>query len=222
VPVKGDKQREALKFLQEHILSDKSFQFSPQLLRRLAADRWSHWGNERGVMQPVDYPVYDRVLNIQRVALGQLLDAAVLSRVQNNSLKADKDDNPLTVAEIFRSLTDGIWNELADGKGERSLSSSIIRRNLQREHLKDMTTLVLGERQSGSFSLLMLLLHGSASVPADAKSLARMHLRDIHKKIEATLKEKAANLDDTGRAHLEECQERIAKVLSASMQMNEP
>ena len=56
VPVKADKQREALKFLQEHILTDKPFQFSPQLLRRLAADRWMHWGNERAVMRPVEYP----------------------------------------------------------------------------------------------------------------------------------------------------------------------
>ena len=37
IPVKCEKQREALKFLQEHILSDRSFQFSPQLLRRLMA-----------------------------------------------------------------------------------------------------------------------------------------------------------------------------------------
>ena len=36
VPVKAAKQREALKFLQEHILTDRPFQFPPQLLRRLA------------------------------------------------------------------------------------------------------------------------------------------------------------------------------------------
>ena len=34
-PVKGDKQREALKFLQEHILSDKAFQFPPELGEKL-------------------------------------------------------------------------------------------------------------------------------------------------------------------------------------------
>ena len=49
VPVKAAKQREALKLLQDRILTDKPFQFSPQLLRRLAADRWSHWGNEGAV-----------------------------------------------------------------------------------------------------------------------------------------------------------------------------
>jgi hypothetical protein len=40
VPVAGAKQRECLKFLTEAILSDKSFQFSPALLRRLGTERW--------------------------------------------------------------------------------------------------------------------------------------------------------------------------------------
>src|SRR5262249_21468263 len=73
IPVKSDKQRQALKFLQEHILTDRPFQFSPKLLRRLAADRWLHWGNDR-VMSPVDYPVYERILAIQRVALLHVFD----------------------------------------------------------------------------------------------------------------------------------------------------
>ncbi len=38
-PVKGAKQREALTFVADQILSDKAFKFSPALLRRLAAER---------------------------------------------------------------------------------------------------------------------------------------------------------------------------------------
>ncbi len=47
-------------------------------------------------------------------------------------------------------------------------------------------------------------------------------MRDIGKRIDATLGDKQAVVDDTTRAHLEECRERIAKVLNASMQVNEP
>ncbi len=65
VPVTAVKQRESLKFLQDNLLSDKPFQFSPQLLRRLAADRWSHWGNDYAMMGGVEYPVYGRILAIQ-------------------------------------------------------------------------------------------------------------------------------------------------------------
>jgi len=133
----------------------------------------------------------------------------VLSRVQNNSLKADKDDNPLTVAEIFRSLTDGIWNDPAGEKdGKKTLASSIARRNLQREYVKDLSGIVLGSRRR--------------SVPPDARSLARMHLRDIGKRVDKLLADKDMALDDTTRAHLEECQERITKALGASMQASEP
>ncbi len=134
----------------------------------------------------------------------------MLARVQNNALKADKDEKPLTIAEMFRCLTDGIWNDSADkdGKeGKRQVSSSVIRRNLQREHLKNLFALVLG---------------GRSSVPPDARSLARMHLRDINKRIDAIVKNKQIVVDDTTRAHLEESRERIVKVLNASMRINEP
>jgi hypothetical protein len=80
---------------------------------------------------------------------------------------------------------------------------------LQRQHLKDLTGLVLGDKGYGS------------TVPPDARSLARMHLRQIDKRIDATLNDKQATVDETTRAHLEECHERIGKVLNASMQVND-
>src|SRR5260370_1140132 len=106
VPVAAAKQREALKFLQEHVFSDKTFQFPPELLRRLAVERWYHWGAQPG---STDFPLHERVLGIQRLALTQLLSPAVLGRIQNNALKAEQNDQPLRVAEVFRALTDGVW-----------------------------------------------------------------------------------------------------------------
>src|SRR5262249_1729062 len=128
VPVKADKQREALKFLQENILTDKPFQFPPALLRKLAADRWSHWGSRMG--RP-DFPVHERVLDIQKIVPDHVPDPEVLQRIQNNALKVDgKDDKPLTVAEVFRTLTEGIWSELPNGGPKKPVASSIVRRNL--------------------------------------------------------------------------------------------
>jgi hypothetical protein len=206
VPVKGDKQREALKFLQEHILSDRPFQFPPQLLRRLAADRWNHWGQDR-VTTPVEFPLHEQVLRIQKVAVDHLLDANVLARIQNNALAADKDDKPLTLSELFRCLTDGVWNDVPSmGRdNKKELASSTVRRNLQREHLRQLSTIVLG----------------TYVVPADARSLARLHLREIDRKIEKLLADKQMGMDDTARAHLEECRDRISKVLASSIQTSE-
>jgi hypothetical protein len=220
VPVTSAKQREALKFLQEHLFSDKTFQFPPELLRKLAVERWYHWGAEPG---STDFPLHERILAIQRVALNQLLSASVLRRIQNNALKAEKDDKPLTVAEVFRGVTDGVWCDLPNGtprEDKWTLASSIVRRNLQREHLKKLSTLVLGQKETGGW-LVIFSTDGGSSAPPDARSLARLHLREISKRIQSTLDDRQANVDETTRAHLEECRERIAKVLSASMQVND-
>lgn len=208
VVVDADKQRAALKFLQDHILTDKPFQFSPKLLRKLAADRWLHWGSARGIMGPVEYPLHERILAIQQVVLEHALDGGVLRRIQNNEMKTDPNAKvkPLAVSEVFRSLTDSIWAEPVNGgKGAKPLELSIIRRNLQRDYLKNLTQIVLKD----------------TGAPADARSLARLHLKQIDGKIQALLVNKAWTIDDAARAHLEESRERIAKVLSASLTATE-
>jgi hypothetical protein len=197
VPVKAAKQREALKALQEKILTDKPFGFPPELLRKLAADRWLHWGNEQMFFSQVDFPLNDRVLGIQRVCLRELTNDSTLRRVQDLAVKYEKSEAPLTIAEIFRALTDSIYSDLTNGDKTSSEKSSIIRRNLQRTYLTELSRLVL-----------------RSSVP-DARSLARMHLRDISKRIDQTLADKKVTLDDTTRAHLEESKEQITKVLGA-------
>jgi hypothetical protein len=232
VPVAAAKQREALLFLQEHLLSDKAFQFSPELLRKLAADRWMHWGNEYAVFGGVEFPINDRVMAIQRIVLDHMLSPNVLARIQNNALKADKAEQPLQIAEVFRTLTDGIWTELPKSEpstakasaAKNSLKISVIRRNLQREYVKELANLVLGPRQRMYNYDMFFFGFGfsSRSAPPDARSLARMHMRELDKRLSAALNGSWNQLDDTTRAHLEECQERIAKVFTAAMQVNEP
>jgi hypothetical protein len=223
VPVSADKQRQGLKFLQEHILSDRPFQFPPALLRKLAAERWMHWGNEWTVYGAVEYPLHERILEIQRIVLRHAFDADVLLRIQNNALKAQKDEKPLTIAEVFRGITDAVWNDPILDAREKKPVSSVIRRNLQREHLKNLFPLVLGKDDSGfqRFGGMIFFFFGGSTPPPDASSLARLHLREIQKRVEKVLADKEVGLDDTTRAHLEECQERIAKVLKASMQARE-
>jgi hypothetical protein len=220
VPVTAAQQREALKFLQEQIFTDKPFQFPPELLRKITTDRWIHWGSD---LQTTDYPLYDRVLGIQRVAMNQLLSPRALQRVQANTLKVENGSRPVTVGEVFRGVTDGVWSDLPLA-GKRDLTSSTIRRNLQREHIKRLSTLLLGERPSGGFfssAYLVVLVEGGGSVPPDARSLARFHLREIGRRIDAALKSRPNDADETTVAHLEECQERITKVLTASLQAND-
>ena len=225
-PIQGAKQREALKLVVDEILSDKAFKFSPALLRKLATERWYHWGNEGMFFGGgVDFPINEEILAIQQIVLGQCLAADTLSRLQNQESLADEGAAPLKMAEVFRALTDGIWSECAeptDGKGT-TVTCSTIRRNLQREHLKKLSTMVLGNKRSPYDDMFgYVFFFGSSAVPADARSLARMHLQEIGERIDKSVPKRDAKVDDTTRAHLLECRTRINKVLDATLDVNEP
>ena len=109
----------------------------------------------------------------------------------------------MQVAEVLRALTDSTFADLPVGDKPAAEKSSILRRNLQRAYLAELSRLVL-----------------RGSVP-DARSLARMHLRDINKRIDKVLNDSKAQPDDTLRAHLEETKEQIAKVLGASATLSQ-
>jgi hypothetical protein len=172
----------------------------------------------------VDYQLYERILGIQKIVLGQCLAADTLARLQNQELQSDPGSAPLTMAEVFRALTDGIWSECAGTDPARGeITCSTIRRNLQREHLKKLSTLVLGNRRSPFDEFYgFIFFYGSANPPPDARSLARLHMEEIDGRIGNVLDRADARIDDTTRAHLKECRTRIHKVLEATLDLNEP
>ena len=71
------------------------------------------------------------------------------------------------------------------------------------------------------FSYIAIRMGGGDSVPADARSLARLHLGEIGERIDKALERKDIKLDDTTRAHLKESRQRITKVLDASLQVRD-
>ena len=64
-----------------------------------------------------------------------------------------------------------------------------------REYLRHLSTIVLGEKQGNpGAQYLFVSFGGEGSYPADAKSLARMHLRQIGRLIDQKLATKALSL----------------------------
>ncbi len=230
VPITGAKQRDCLKFLSDAILSDQSFQFSPVLLRRLGNERWYHWGNDSFYGPGVDISVLERILAIQKIVLSHCLAGSTLARLENQQLQADPGADPLRMDEVFRSLTDGIWSDLVrptsakDAKPTK-LTLSTPRRNLQREYLRRLSTMVLGSNNNlggDQFAYMVILRGGGTSIPADARALARLHLKEISSRISGVLDSPGLAIDDMTRAHLEECRHRVAKVLEANLDVREP
>jgi hypothetical protein len=229
-PIDIAKQREALHLLQDEILSAKAFQFKPELLRYLAPNQWY---DRNSILffyfgDGYEFPVLQRVLSIQRIVLSHVLDPRTLRSLQEYSLQAEPGQESLQMSEVFDALTNSIWTELpgsdADLKKAEKLALSPIRRNLQREHVSRLARLVLGPKPNPWMDFfIFIFFDDSRPAPADARSLARLHLRQIDTRIQRVLSAKAPSVqvDAQTRAHLEEIHDQIEKVFKALLQANE-
>ena len=200
-PVPADKQREALELLRNYAFSDAGFTLPPSLLNKLAIERLPTLDGLDGLFntQRIDYPWHDSVLILQRAVLTRLFNPVTLARIQDNELRFAPDANPFTMAELFQGLDSAIWTEL-DGAAEKISS---LRRNLQREHLKQLIRLSLRPGQS--------------AIPEDATTLARASLTTLQIKIHDVLSAGKVT-DPTSNAHLQETDDRITSALQAPMQ----
>ncbi|HEY7447268.1 MAG TPA: zinc-dependent metalloprotease [Vicinamibacterales bacterium] len=194
-PVPVAKQKEALNLIRENLFSPGAFRFSPQLLNKLAVERFPDFSNFASLEQRSDYPIHQQILSLQTAALNRLFHPVIMSRVLDNELRVEKRELTLTLGTVFSSIQDAIWAELQGP----AVSINSFRRSLQREHLRKMIALVLRE----------------AAVPEDARSLARHSL--------TTLRARARTATTTAdsvetRAHLNESVARIDEALRAQLQ----
>ncbi len=200
-----EKQREAFAFLGDTVFSDTRYQFPPEVLNKLGAGRFGHWDSDQ-IDWIVDYNVHDRVLAIQARILTILINPMTINRIYDAELKIPSDQNAFTVQDLFTGLTDMIWSELADdaGKGpwtNRRPRISSFRRNLQREHLRRMISIVLSKP--------------GRAINADAHAITRMTLKQLHRRIQTVLKKSGKTLDTYTLAHLDEAADRIQRCLDA-------
>lgn len=204
-----EKQIEALDFVCEQALSDKAFDFDPEMLARLAPNRWRHWGSRNP--SQMDVPIHDMILRGQLMILGRLFSARVLSRISDAGLYVKAGDDIFTIANLYRTITGAIWSELdedirgAEWSGKNPFVSSY-RRNLQRSYLK--------------FFLLEDVLNPWPGLPQDARSVAWATLTKLKQNVDDLIEELDAatgvELDALTDAHLRESQVRMEKALDAA------
>ncbi len=207
-PIDPKRQRDALKLLEDQVLSDKPFQFPPELYNHLGATKWWHWGTT--VSTRVDFPTHDFVLMWQDRILSQLMSSLTLERIHDTELKVAANKDAFTTAELIERLTKAIYSEVDTVKGgdytNRKPAISSLRRNLQRSYLKRLSVLAIGN----SFA------------PEDCKTIAYAELGSLQGRIESLLKNNKVKLDSYSRAHLQESARRIEKVLDAEFTLSRP
>ena len=207
VVVDANKQREALTLLEEQVLSDKPFQFPPQLYNYLAGTRWDHWGTQMPARQ--DYPVHEVIAMWQGRILQQLMSPLTLERLHDSELHVPADQDVLTTPELLQRLTKSVFSEvdkLPDGEfTNRKPAISSLRRNLQRVYLKRLSQLAMG----------------NSGAPQDCQTVAYSELTALEGRMNTLLKNNS-KLDTYSRAHLEESSSRIHKVLEARLSLVQP
>jgi len=201
VPVAGEKQREALKFICEELLDDDYYQFEPEFLQKLAPDLWGEDFLSL-LLEGYGYPYLDNVLRIQLSLVYGLTGPDRLSRVLGAARKTPKGQDFLTAPDIFDALEAAIFGDLAKMANtewtNKSPAISTMRRNLQREYVAHLTG---------------ILLTGERYYPPQIQTLVRHYVSELADKIDAS---RSIPVDTYTEAHLDECRNRLKRALEAS------
>jgi hypothetical protein len=196
VPVPKAKQREALAFLNEAAFGEGAYVVPQEVLAKFGTNNWVHWGENVTFNQRLDYPLHEQVLGAQRAMLNRVMHPFVFSRIRDAEVKFGTKE-VLTIPELMQELTESIWSEAYTGQA-RGVRTT--RRDLQRVYLDNMATMVIDSPDR---------------LPADARSVARMQLTSLKRRIDGRLG--GSSLDAYTRAHFAESSARIEKVLEAQL-----
>jgi Met-zincin/Domain of unknown function (DUF5117) len=190
-PIEPVRQREALKVVTDGVFKADSFRFRPEFLTRIAGDPF-----ETGAAEHADFTLASRVLAVQTQILDRLMSDTVASRLLDSSVKSGDEKHALTLSDLYDTLQASIWSDLK-GAGDISL----MRRNLQREHVKRMAA---------------LLTKTSATAPADARALQRENARTLIAQLRAA--QGRPGLSKEARAHVADSLNTLEEALRAPMQ----
>ncbi|MEO8849919.1 MAG: zinc-dependent metalloprotease, partial [Casimicrobiaceae bacterium] len=196
-PVPPQRQRDALKLIEAGIFGADSFRFQPAFLRKMSAD-WLDMDDsfDVGLSTPgIDYSLPTQVLLVQRVVLDRILSDAVAQRILNSASAVDEPQQALRLSEVYASLHAAIFSELSSGR-----DISLLRRNLQREYISHLTTQIL---------------RPVATMPADARAVARADARSLRTAIAAAQGRRTYSAD--ARAHLAESLQTLDEALKAPL-----
>ncbi len=206
VPV--ETQRRALELVAEQVFSDRAFQFDPELLNKLVASRWRHWGS-RDFTLDSSYELHDRLLSMQGWVLFQLINPVTLRHMHDAEMRLAETDDTVTIPELFLTLSGSIFSELEGSPAtvgvynERQPYISSVRRNLQRQYVEELTAIALSR----------------GVYPHPARTLAWDALRALGEQVDSALAS-GTGLDAYSASHLRECRERIERAVTAEFEMS--
>jgi hypothetical protein len=187
--VEVKKQRQALKLIADSLFNAKSVTFNHDFLSRLGTDYF-----DRSVLRS-DTSVTSRVLAMQSDVLDTLMSEPLATRVLIGGERVGDPKKAMSLTELYGTLQSSIWGELSTG-----VDITATRRNLQREHLKRLTT---------------ILLRPANGAAADMRSIQRKQANKLVAAIRTASTKSGFSAE--AKAHLSESLSTLTEVLNASI-----
>ncbi len=190
-PVDAAQQKKALALV-ARVLKGEDFDFSPELLRSLAAGRWSHWGSA-DTFADTTFPIRDMVLTAQLRAFSSVMNPWTFDELLGQSYLVEGD--AVTCESVIETLVDAVFVT-----GGKAAVLSDMQRNLQRNIAEPLISIVLAGPNT--------------FYPPEVTACLRYELKDVLKQLPTDSKDAAT------RIHALDIAERIESALAASMQRN--
>jgi hypothetical protein len=188
-PTPAARQKEALTLITADFFQVDSFKFRPEFMGRLALDQFNRPQNP-------DISLSATVFVVQKAMLDEMMSDPVAKRLLDAPEKAPDASKVLRLSDLYDTLQASIWSELKSGR-----DITMIRRNLQREDLRIMTT---------------MLLHPAPTTPPDARSLMRMNAQALVADLKSA--QGKGGYSKEAKAHISESLDTLQEALKAPMQ----
>jgi len=191
-PVAADKQRAALKLINDNLFAADGFNIKPEFASRLVDSAL-----ERGFIPPLDRSLDATLLGLQTATMDRLLSPRVAERLQNARNKVANGTPVLGLDELYGSLTRAVW-----GEGVATADTTPARRALQREHARRLATIITrpgvgtaaGDARALHRLTAKMLLARAQQAKGNSKlgNQTRAHLDEIIDTLDAALKAQAS------------------------------
>jgi len=193
-PVSYDRQKEAMKLLQE-----EGFATPQKILKREVLDLIEPSGN------------IDQIININTALIKGLLDNTKIQRMVDTESKLNAGEKTYTVNEMMTDLTDGLFSEL----DQKNIIVDPYRRKSQRIFIDELDKKINPEKPEAAPTNIPARAPRANIAPkpefTDLVPIARGKLVQLKKKISNSV---ARTKDQTTKYHLEDLVAVIDNVLS--------
>jgi len=200
-------QRDSVAYICDEVFGIESFKIPPELYNQFGEEKWLESGNV--IRGGNSTELRDTVLRAQLYVLRSLINPWTLKRLDDIPLRVGETEDVYTMEELLSTLTETIFKELDTVKdgGEYTTSKPAI--HLSRRSLQESYFLFLSEYVMGDMAWYL-------DLPESCQSVSRQQLVNISSNIKMLLAGKT-KLDPASKAYLEGINQRIEKVLDASL-----